>query len=174
MIHFIVLQKKNILLITNNPLARIRDKYGSNFEIVNSIKDESHLETIKQRVVRQYPRHEVVEKLRRPVNFTEEVREKIRQSKLGKKRDEATRAKISSKMKGTSNFEGKKHQESSRRKTSQTMQGYHNLGDKKHFIYNPRTNEEKRIANRHQVPVGYRLGRDPEFVWDSYSRPRDL
>lgn len=166
MIHFIVIQKKNVLLITNHDLSKIREQYGSNFELVNSLRDVEHLDTIKQRVVRQYPRHEIVEQIKKkraPINFTPEVREKLRQSKLGKKRDEETKKKISLKMKGTSNFQGKTHSDVSKRKTAMSMRGNKNINGKK-WVYNPRTDKENRIENRNRIASGYRLGRDPENV----------
>jgi len=163
MIHFIVLQEKNMLLITNSKLEKLRAKYGSKFEIVNSLKDDTYLETIKQRVVRSYPKLQVKVSITNKIDFTEEVREKLRQKKLGKPRPDWVREKISRKMKGTSNFQGKRHKGTSKMKTALALMDNKNI-DGHVFIYNPTTDEERRVKDIINLPEGFRVGRNPQAI----------
>lgn len=172
MIHFIVLQEKNLLLVTNSKLENIRAKYGSKFEIVNSLKDDTYLEQIKERVVRQYPKLQLKVSIIKKINFTEEVREKQRQKKLGKPRPDWVKEKISAKMKGVSNFRGQKHRRESRIKTALSMMGKQNNKGMK-VIYNPTTDKEHRVRDIINLPEGFRVGRNPEALELFISRSSD-
>jgi hypothetical protein len=163
MIHFYLFQKNSIIVVSDHSKDKIKAKYGPIFEIVNSVKDKSSLEIVKQRVSKSYNRCSFIEDFYKEKVFTEESRERIRQSKLGKPRPDWVREKISSKMKGKSNFEGKRHREGSKRLTSDSMMGNENVKDKK-WIYNPTLDVEKRVNNVLEAPEGFRTGRDPELV----------
>jgi len=163
MIHFYVFHKEALMLISDLPKEKIKVKYGPIFEIVNSVKDKDSLDLIKPRIIRQYPKLSIVEDFYVRKVFSEETREKLRQKKLGRPRADWVREKISSKMKGKSNFEGKEHNVVSRKKTSLSMQGKQNTKGK-FYIYNPYTDHETMIDKGSPIPEGYRLGRDPENI----------
>ena len=163
MIHFYLFHKQNMLLISDLAKDKIKVKYGPIFEIVNSVKDKSSLEIVKPKITRQYPKCEVVEDFYLRKVFSEETRKKLAQAKLGKARPDWVRDKISSKMKGKSNFEGKKHRRDSRIKTALSMMD-NNCIDGHKFIYNPTTNQEKRVKDIIKLPPGFRLGRNPDAV----------
>lgn len=152
-----------MLLISDQAREKIKAKYGPIFEIVNSVKDKDSLELVKPKIIKQHPRCEVLEDFYTKKVFSEETRKKISESKLGKGRPEWVRNKISSKMKGKSNFEGKKHTRESRIKTALSMMD-NNCIDGHRYIYNPTTNQEKRVKNIINVPSGFRLGRNPDVI----------
>lgn len=154
-----------MLLISDLPKDKIKDKYGHFFEIVNSVRDKESLELIKPRVTRSYPKVTIKEEYYTRKVFSEEYREKLRQSKLGKKRPDWVKEKISQKMKGKSNFKGKKHQRKSRLQVSLAMMENENVKGK-NWIYNPSLDKEKRVKEKFILPEGYRKGRDPENVTD--------
>jgi hypothetical protein len=81
------------------------------------------------------------------------------QAKLGKRRDEETKKRISNTMKGKSNFEGKRHSWESKEKIGEKLMGNHNVRDT-YWIHNPRTDKERRVKERHNLARDYQLGRD--------------
>jgi len=162
MIHFYAYHKQQLLLISDYPKDKIKDKYGPVFEIVNSIKDKESLEHIKPRITRQFPKYSVKEYLYQKRVFSEETRKRMALAKLNKPRADWVREKISSKMKGKSNFEGKQHTRESRIKTSLSMMNNTN-GENLKYIYNPTLGIEKRVRDTINLPEGFRLGRKPEI-----------
>ncbi len=152
-----------MLLISDQAKEKIKAKYGPIFEIVNSVKDKDSVEFVKPKITKQYPKCNVVEDFYYKKEFSEETKNKLAQAKLGKARPDWVRDKISLKMKGKSNFEGKKHRRDSRIKTALSMMD-NNCIDGHKFIYNPTTNQEKRVKDTINLPPGFRLGRNPDSV----------
>lgn len=171
MIHFYLFQKDNIIVVSDLPKEKIKVKYGPIFEIVNSVKEKDALEIVKQRVQKSYQKFSFVDDLYVKKEFSVETREKLRQRKLGKPRPDWVRQKISSKMKGKSNFEGKRHREDSKEKTSTSMMDNENVKGKT-WIYNPSKDIEKRVDNKFILPEGFRIGRDPENTTDFSLYPK--
>jgi len=163
MIHFYAYHKQQLLLISDYPKDKIKDKYGPVFEIVNSIKDKESLEHIKPRITRQFPKYSVEEYLYQKRVFSEETRKRMALAKLNKPRADWVREKISSKMKGKSNFEGKEHRRESRIKTSLSRMNQVNVNHEYKYIYNPTLDKELRVKDTINLPDGYRLGRKPEI-----------
>jgi hypothetical protein len=163
MIHFYCFNKIKTILISDLPVDKVRVKYGYQYEVINSIKDKSVLDIIKARTLRQYKDYvlieweEKVKKTRRPA--TDETKLKMSQAKLGKRRDEETKKRISNTMKGKSNFEGKRHSWESKEKIGEKLMGNHNVRDT-YWIHNPRTDKERRVKERHNLARDYQLGRD--------------
>lgn len=169
MIHFYAYHKQQLLLISDYPKDKIKNKYGPVFEIVNSIKDKESLEHIKPRITRQFPKYSVKEYLYQKRVFSEETRKRMALAKLNKPRADWVKEKISSKMKGKSNFEGKQHRRESRIKTSLSMMNNTNSKDVK-YIYNPILDKELRVKDIVNLPEGYRLGRNPKIGQHLVSR----
>lgn len=163
MIHFYLFQKINTIVVSDHPKEKIKAKYGPIFEIVNSVKDKSSLDVIKQRVMKSYNKCSFIEDLYVKKEFSKETREKLSQRKLGKSRPDWVREKISKKMKGKSNFEGKSHKKESKIKTAIALTG-HSKNSGKTWIYSPTLDKEKRVDDRFNYPEGYRKGRDPDNV----------
>ena len=151
MVNFYLFNKTRTIIISNHPVSKVRKKYGHSYEIINSIKDENSIDVIKSKTLRSYPDYNIINFFIRKFEFTDEARQKMSLAKLGKKRDEATKAKISDTMKGKSNFEGKKHRLESRQKTSSTKKGI--CTHMKHvWIYSPIYDIEKRIERKNDLP----------------------
>lgn len=163
MIHFYFFQKDNKLLVSDHSRDKIKVKYGPNFEIVNSVKDKESLNIVKTRIARSYPKAIFIEDFYVKKVFSAKTRAKLRQRKLGKPRADWVKQKISSKMKGKSNFEGKRHNEDSKRKTARALQNNTNVKGKV-WVYNPYSDTESRVDNILEAPSGFRKGRDPEKV----------
>ena len=163
MIHFYLFQKDNTIVVSDLPKEKIKVKYGPIFEIVNSVRDKESLDVVKQRVFKSYQKCSLVEDFYVRKVFSEETREKLRERKIGKPRPDWVRQKISSKMKGKSNFEGKMHREGSKRLTSDSMKGKKN-SEGKIWIYNPYIDKEMKVDDKFNLPEGYRLGRDPSVL----------
>lgn len=162
MIHFYAYHKQQLLLISDYPKDKVKDKYGPVFEIVNSIKDKESLELIKPRVTKQFPKYQVAEYFYKKRIVTEETKKKMSLAKMNKPRADWVREKISLKMKGKSNFEGKKHRRESRIKTSLSMMNNKNITEDHKFIYNPTLEKELRVKDIINIPAGFRKGRDPD------------
>jgi len=159
MINFYAFKQIKLLLVSDLPLTKIKAKYGSNFEIITTIKDKTALEIVTQRTLRSLPNYIVEEKFAKIKIVTEESRRKMALAKLGKARDEETKRKISQTMKGKSNFQGKRHSEDSKKKQARAKINNQNTKNM-YWAHNPRTDEEKRIKDRNKLPANFILGRD--------------
>lgn len=159
MIHFYLFSKEKKIVASDLPQEKIKQKFGSRFEILNSIKDKDFVEIVKVRVLRGYPDFSYVETFHRKAVFTEESRRKISLSKLGKPRDELTRLKISLASKGRSNFQGKRHSDETKQKMAEKKLG--NTHTKEyHWAHDPRSDKETRVKDRKNIPDGFSIGRD--------------
>lgn len=159
MIHFYYFQKDNKIVISDLERDKIKSNYGLNFEIVNSVRDKESLELVKPRVLRSYPNVTVEEKFFAKRIFSEYTKKKMALAKMNKPRADWVKEKISKKMKGKSNFEGKKHKRESRIKTSLSMMGMESVFKDTTYIFNPTTNEERRVKDVVNLPEGFRIGR---------------
>ena len=163
MVRFIAFYNTKTLLITNFSVDKVKNRYGHKFEIINTIKDRSSIDQVKPRIIKQFPTFQIIEQLGPVVIFTDEVREKLRRKKLGTKKSNEVKLKISNSLKGRGNFLGKRHKEESKFKTSVKMRNNQNTKNK-FWIYNPKTFEEKTIDKGTKIPVGFVVGRNPDSV----------
>lgn len=160
MIHFYCFISNKKLLISDLPVEKIKARYGFRYEIVNSIRDRSSLDAIKQRVLRSYPAYEIEEWFQKEkLTLTTEHREKISASKRGKPRDEETRKKISLALKGRSNFQGKQHSTETKSIMAQKKIGNQHTKESL-WAHDPRGSKEVRVRNLKDIPVGFSKGRD--------------
>lgn len=161
MISFYAFNKEKFILITNFKKETVKKKFGHNFELLTSIKDFTALEIHKSRIIKQYPAFSIKQQLVTPVNFTPEIREKLRNKKLGTKKPDWVKEKISKSRKGVGNFLGKKHSEEFKRKKSFLMKGETNTLGKK-WIYNPELDIET-LTDEAVPPAGYYFGRSEDM-----------
>lgn len=159
MIHFYCFHNNQQILISDLPVEKVRAKYGHKYEVVNSIKDRSYLDQIKERVARSYPKYIITEAYHKVNRHTEEARKKISESKIGKPRDEETRKKISDALKGRSNFQGKKHSEETKQQMRLKKLGNQHVKDY-YWAHDPNGDREIRVKSREDIPEGFRQGRD--------------
>lgn len=147
-------------------MDKARRNFGQEIELVNSIKDKEYLNVIKSRVARSYSGFEMVEQMQKAKYvMTPEHKQALLLSKLGKKRPEDVKKKISQTKKGKSNFQGKKHRYESKR-----LIGAHKIGNQYNkdliWAHNPDTDEEIRVKDRKDIPKGFSEGRDYYSVED--------
>ena len=164
MIHFYCYDVTKIILISDQPVDKVRAKYGHRYELLNSIKDNSAVEVIKTRLQRSYGMYKFVEwnqSVRKPMS--DETKRKMSESKMGKPRDEATRQKISAGLKGRSNFQGKKHTADTKDVMAEKKLGNQHTKDS-YWAYDSRSDKETRVRDRNNLPPGYQLGRDYDSI----------
>lgn len=161
MISFYAFNKEKFILITNFKKETVKKKFGHGFELLTSIKDLSALEIHKARIIKQYPSFLIKQQLLAPVNFTPEIREKLRNKKLGTKKPESVKKKISESRKGVGNFLGKKHTDEFKRKQSLMRKGEATVLGKR-WIYNPKLDIES-MTDDEVPPPGYYFGRSDDM-----------
>lgn len=149
----------NRLVISNKPLEKIKKRYGYNFEIVNSVKEESSIDVVLDRITRQVNPSGVIKWIGVKRVLSEEGRRKISLSKLGKPRDPKTKEKISNTLKGRSSFQGKKHTEATKKLMAEKKLGNDHVKDR-FWAHDPRGKKEMRLKSRLDLPSGMSFGRD--------------
>lgn len=161
MVHFYSFNKEKFILVSNINKEAIKKRFGHQFEVLTSIKDLSAIEIVLTRIQRQFPTFQIKRQVVTKVTFTPEVREKLRKAKLGTKKPDEVKRKISQSRKGIGNFLGKSHSEESKRTVSLKLRGRKNsLG--KRWVYNTKTGKESLVKG--PIPEGCVLGRDQEVV----------
>lgn len=160
MFNFYVSYKLKKIYCSDYPLDKARRHFHNDVELVNSIKDKEYLDVIKARVMRTFPGFELVEQMQKPKYvMTPEHKHALLMSKLGKKRSDEVKRKISEKNKGKSGFQGKKHRPDSKR-----LIGAAKLGNQVNkdliWIHNPDTDQERKVKDRKDIPKGFSEGRD--------------
>lgn len=160
MINFYVSYKQKKLYVSDYPLDRAKRHFGIEIELVNSIKDKEYLDVVKARVLRSYNGFAVEEQMQKPKYvMTPEHKQALINSKLGKKRSEEVRKKISQAKKGKSNFEGKKHSYETKRLMSAKK-----IGKAQHkdyiWAHDPNSDKEIMVKEIKDIPKGYSKGRD--------------
>lgn len=160
MIHFYCFSSSKILLVSDLPSDKIKAKYGHRYEILTSVKDKESVDLIKVRILRSYPGYIIEEVYQKSKHvFTDEQKKKISESKIGKPRDALTRAKISAKLKGRSNFQGKTHNiETKEVMREKKLGNQHTKGYV--WAHDPRSDTEVRVKTRADIPKGFSKGRD--------------
>ena len=159
MIHFYCFHNNFKIIISDLAVKEIRQRYGYRYELVNSVKDKDSVDIIKQKLLKFYPNFVFVEHYKRKIIFTEEVRKKIRDSKIGGKHSEETKRKISAARKGKGNFAGKNHSYESKQLIAEAKLGNDHAKDLQWF-HDSRGDKEIRIKNYKYAPVGFTKGRD--------------
>lgn len=160
MYHFYNFPINKKLIVSDLSLEKVKEKFGYKFERVTSVNDKDSVSFVLGRLIRNFPGYSVEEhyqKVNKPL--TDEQRKKISESKLGKPRSPEVRARISAALKGRSNFQGKTHTEETRSKMAAAKMGNtHTKGTV--WAHNPRSDEEVRVRNMKEIPVGFSKGRD--------------
>lgn len=159
MIHFYCFHNNKKIIISDLSVNSIRQTYGYRYELVNSVKDKDSVDILKAKLLKFYPNFVFVEHFKHKINFTEEVRKKIRDSKIGGKHSEETKRKISAARKGKGNFVGKNHSSESKKLIAEAKLGNDHAKDLQWF-HDPRGEKEIRIKSYKEAPVGFSKGRD--------------
>lgn len=148
------------LIISNLAQDRVRKRFGNKIELVNSVKEKDALDTVKERVLRNFRGFEVIELFEKPKYvMTPEHKQALINSRLGKPRPEEVRRKISLAKKGKSNFEGKKHTYETKRLMAARKIGNQHVKNRV-WAHNPVTDKEILAKSRQDIPPGFSEGRD--------------
>lgn len=160
MIYFYCYHQNKKIIASDLPVIKIKKKYGYKYEVLATVKEKENIPLVFSRLQRTYHNYEVSEYFYKKLPpFTAEHRQRISASKLGKSRDEATKAKISDTMKGKSNFEGKKHTEKTKKVMSEKKIG-NDHAKNMIWAYNAAEDKETRVLKGNKIPEGYIKGRD--------------
>jgi len=163
MIHVYSFNKDKLIVISDKDRDKITKKYGHRYEIINSFKDKQSILHYRLKLERQSPTFGVIEDYYVKKVHSEESRLKMSRSHTGLKHSDEVKKKMSKSHAGKSNHTGKKHSDSTKARISQKMSSKkQNIGKK--IIYNPSTDQEKRVADIINLPTGFRKGRDPEVI----------
>lgn len=163
MYYFYAFNKEKFILLTNLTKPTVKKKFGLQFELVQSVKDFNAVEILKARILKQYPTFQLKTQVLKFVTFTPEIREKLRQAKLGIKKPQEVKDKISRSRKGKGNFLGKKHKEESKKSMSLKRKGKrHRLGQTYTWIYSPSLDKEHAYSGK-GIPLGFVKGRTPDM-----------
>lgn len=178
MIHFYCLSVTKTILISDQPVEKVRAKYGTRYELLNSVNDRSSVDVIKTRLARNYGNYSFVEWFKAvKSHMSDEVKQKISEARKGKPQSEATKLKISESCKGRSNFQGKKHTAETKNKMAEKKLGNQHVKDS-YWAYDSKADKETRVKDRNSLPPGYSLGRDYDSIevglyhMDEYQRSR--
>jgi len=164
MIHFYCLDVTKTILISDQPVDKVRAKYGPRYEILNSVNDKVSVDVIKTRLARSYGSYSFVEWYQAAKRqMTAENKQKISDAKKGKLQSEATKLKISQSCKGRSNFQGKKHTAETKNKMAEKKLGNQHVKDS-YWAYDSKADKETRVKDRNNLPPGYSLGRDYDSI----------
>lgn len=150
----------NTIVVSNYPTNKIKGKYGHRFEILASIKSQEAIPISIEKLKRNYKQFTFTEWIFVRHVHTAEMKDKIRESKLGKERDHLTKSKISRKMRGVSNFAGHRHSSMTKLKIALARQGKPNVVAGTIWIHDGRGNEKR--VKIDAIPPGWRKGRDFE------------
>lgn len=160
MYYFYVFYSCKQIIVSDLDQTRVRKRYGNKIELINSVKDKESIEIIKPRILRNYIGFQFVEEFQKPKYvMSPEHKQALINSKLGKKRSEEVKKKISLAKKGKSNFEGKKHTYETKR-----LMSARKIGQAQHkeyiWAHDPVSDKEIMVKNRSEIPKGYSQGRD--------------
>lgn len=160
MIHFYCFSNIKKIIVSDFKVEDIRRIFGYKYEVVNSVKEKESVEIVKSKLLKFYPTYIIEDhfkKIKTPI--TDAGRKKISDSKIGLKRDAATRAKISASKKGKSNFQGKKHNNETKQIMAEKKLGNQHAKNLV-WAHDPSSDKEIRVKDRGKIPVGYMKGRD--------------
>lgn len=160
MYNFYIESSSKKLIVSDLPQDSIKKRYRFKLELINTVRDKESIKLVLPRIQKSYPGYSLVEEFQKPrYVMTPEHKQALILSKLGKKRPEEVRKKISQTKKGKSNFEGKKHTyETKRLMAARKIGNQHN----KNYVWahNPDIDKEIMVKDMYSIPAGYSQGRD--------------
>jgi len=161
----VFLQSKRLIVVESTE-REFRQKYPGAYELIQAVAEYDNLEKVIARLQKDYKAEEVVRdyaELKRWgwKYFTEEIRRKCIEARIGKPRPTESNAKTSATMKGKSNFEGRRHDKMTKIMIASKRMGKSTLNGQK-WCHHPETGQELR-CHEDKIPLGFKLGRSPEF-----------
>lgn len=160
--------KDKKLFVTKKTEKEFKETFGRPYELVQTLKDETNAEQSAQKLMSFYRGCEIifdgsVKKKWGWRYFSDDlkafVRKRLKETKTGIKRDQATKLKISFSRRGKGNFEGKKHTPISKMIIAEKRIGKSRVTGLR-WAHDPYTGKEVRTI---VLPEGYYWGRTSEF-----------
>lgn len=175
--------RKQDLLAFDRDESEMRELYGRNWELINTLKDNRNLDDILPKLCRQYDIEDVILDFDKKSKFgwkymsdeeKAELVSAIKKYRTGRPWEDCVKEKISLKMKGKSNFEGRIHSSTTKLMMSIDRAGRYgkHIGGLK-WCHNPVTYEQKRVK---ELPEGFIWGRGMEskdYILVARSKRRD-
>jgi hypothetical protein len=162
----VFLQQRKLIVVESTE-KEFRQKYPGPYELVQAVAEYDNLVKVIERLKKDYRAEEVIndyQELKRWgwKYFTEEIKKKWLEAKIGKPRPKESNAKVSAKMKGKSNFEGRRHKELTKIMIASHRYGKPSIQKGQRWCHHPETGAELRCFEE-QKPTSFRWGRSPEF-----------
>lgn len=160
--------KDKKLVVTKKTEKEFKQAFGAPYELVQTVKDETNAEISANKLLSFYRGYVIefdglMKKKWGWRYFTDElksfVRKRLRDTKVGVKRDQATKLKISFSRRGKGNFQGKKHNPISKMIIAEKRIGKSRVSGLR-WAHEPYSGKEIRTLT---LPEGYFWGRNPEF-----------
>ena len=160
----VFLQQRKLIVVEFTE-KEFRQKYPGSYELIQAIGDYHNLDKALERLQRDYKAVEVVRDFAEKKRwgwryFTEAIRRKCIEARIGKPRPAESNAKVSATMKGKSNFEGKQHHPITKITIASKRFGKSTIAEGQKWCHHPETGQEFRKA---KLPPGFKWGRSPEF-----------
>lgn len=168
----VFLQSKKLIIVETTE-KEFRQNYPGPYELIQSIAEYDNLEKVIPRLQKDYRAEEVIRDYQEIERwgwkyFTEEIRRKCIEARIGKPRPSDSNAKVSAKMRGKSNFEGRRHNSMSKILIASKRYGKSTIAEGQRWCHHPVTGKELR-CKEDEMPQGFVLGRSPEVR--DYLRP---
>lgn len=162
----VFLQSKRLIVVESTE-KEFRQKYPGQYELIQSVAEYDNLEKVIARLTKDYKAEDVVRDYATLKRwgwkyFTEEIRRRCIEARIGKPRPAESNAKVSATMKGKSNFEGRRHSQLSKIMIASSRFGKSNIKPGQRWCHHPLTGKELRCYED-QRPAGFKWGRSPEF-----------
>lgn len=160
----VFLQQQNLIVVECTE-REFRQKYPGSYELIQSIAEYDNIDKVVANLSRNYKFNNVIKDYAEQKRwgwkyFTEAIRRKCIEGRIGKPRPAASNAKVSAKMKGKSNFEGKQHHPITKVTIASKRFGKPTLTKGQRWCHHPETGKELRTTT---LPEGFKWGRSPEF-----------
>jgi hypothetical protein len=157
--------QSNKLIVVETTEKEFRQKYPGSYELIQSIAEYDNLEKVITRLQKDYRVSEVIKDYAEQKRwgwkyFTEEIKRRCIEARIGKPRPAESNAKVSAKMKGKSNFEGRQHRTMTKIVLASKRYGKATIKGQK-WCHHPETGKELRCFYE-DLPAGFRWGRSPE------------
>ena len=162
-----VFLQQHKLIVVESTEREFRQKYPGSYELIQSVAEYDNLEKVIVRLQKDYKAEEVIKdyaELKRWgwKYFTDEIKRKCIEARLGKPRPAASNAKVSATMRGKSNFEGKRHAKMTKIMIAASRMGKSSIPEGMRWCHHPVTGKELRCFPEDK-PLDYKWGRSPEF-----------
>jgi hypothetical protein len=159
MYNFYCLSSVKKLIISNLPKEKIQKKFGYNFEILTSVKEQTSVQNTLDKLLRSYSGYKIEEHYQKVRSNTGRGKSKSPSPLLGVPRSVEVKAKIAASCKGRSNFHGKTHNLDTKARMAAAKLGNNHVKGKV-WAHDPRSDKEIRVSDINSLPSGFSKGRD--------------